>query len=52
MEFILESLRADWQSFLGFSPRLFYAIVLLLACLVFVLTVMKVFKVSLGEIAR
>jgi spermidine/putrescine transport system permease protein len=29
-----------------------YAIVLLLACLVFVLTVMKVFKVSLGEIAR
>ncbi len=30
MEFILESLRADWQSFLSFSPRLIYAIVLLL----------------------
>jgi len=29
-----------------------YAIVLLLACLVFVLTVMRVFKVSLGEIAK
>lgn len=29
-----------------------YAIVLLLACLVFVLTVMRLFKVSLGEIAR
>ncbi|GAB4361301.1 MAG: ABC transporter permease [Kiloniellaceae bacterium] len=29
-----------------------YAIVLLLACLVFVLAVMKLFKVSLGEIAR
>ena len=29
-----------------------YAIVLLLACLVFVLVVMKLFKVSLGEIAR
>jgi small conductance mechanosensitive channel len=31
MEFILESLRADWQSFLSFSPRLIYAFVLLLA---------------------
>jgi len=30
MEFILESLRADWQSFLSFSPRLIYATVLLL----------------------
>jgi small-conductance mechanosensitive channel len=30
MEFILDSLRADWQSFLSFSPRLIYAIVLLL----------------------
>ncbi len=29
-----------------------YAIVLLLACLIFVLTVMRVFKVSLGEIAK
>lgn len=29
-----------------------YAIVLLLACLVFVLAVMRLFKVSLGEIAR
>ena len=29
-----------------------YAIVLLVACLIFVLTVMRVFKVSLGEIAR
>jgi len=29
-----------------------YAIVLLLACLVFVLAVMRIFKVSLGEIAR
>ncbi|MFC1778234.1 mechanosensitive ion channel family protein, partial [Pseudomonadota bacterium] len=29
MEFVIESLRADWQSFLGFSPRLIYAIVLL-----------------------
>lgn len=30
MEFIVESLRADWQSFLSFSPRLIYAVVLLL----------------------
>lgn len=29
-----------------------YAIVLLLACLIFVLTVMRLFKVSLGEIAK
>lgn len=29
MDFVIESLRADWQSFLGFSPRLIYAIVLL-----------------------
>ena len=29
-----------------------YAIVLLIACLIFVLTIMRVFKVSLGEIAR
>lgn len=29
-----------------------YAIVLLIACLIFVLAVMRVFKVSLGEIAR
>lgn len=31
MDFIFESLRADWQAFLGFSPRLIYAIVLLWA---------------------
>jgi small-conductance mechanosensitive channel len=30
MEFIIESLRADWQAFLSFSPRLIYAVVLLL----------------------
>ena len=30
MEFIVESLRADWQTFLSFSPRLFYATVVLL----------------------
>ena len=29
MEFILESMRSDWESFLGFSPRLIYALVLL-----------------------
>ncbi len=29
MEFVFESLRADWQAFLSFSPRLIYAIVLL-----------------------
>jgi len=29
-----------------------YAIVLLLACLVFVMTIMRIFKVSLGEIAK
>ena len=29
MEFITESLRADWQAFLGFSPRLIYATVVL-----------------------
>lgn len=29
MEFIIESMRADWQLFLGFSPRLIYAIVLI-----------------------
>jgi len=29
MEYILESVRSDWQSFLGFSPRLIYAVVLL-----------------------
>ena len=30
MEFIIESLRTDWQSFLSFSPKLIYAFVLLL----------------------
>jgi len=30
MEFITESLRADWQTFLSFSPRLIYATLLLL----------------------
>jgi small-conductance mechanosensitive channel len=29
MDFVIESLRTDWQSFLGFSPRLIYATVLL-----------------------
>ena len=31
MDFMLESLRADWQAFLGFSPRLLYALILLSA---------------------
>jgi hypothetical protein len=26
MEFVLESLRADWEAFLRFAPRLFYAV--------------------------
>jgi small-conductance mechanosensitive channel len=30
MDFIIDSLRADWQAFLGFSPRLLYATLLLL----------------------
>lgn len=30
MDFVIDSLRADWQSFLSFSPRLFYAIVVFL----------------------
>jgi len=30
MEFITESLRADWQAFLGYSPRLIYATVVLI----------------------
>lgn len=30
MDYVIESLRADWQAFLGFSPRLIYAAVLLL----------------------
>lgn len=30
MEFIADSLRADWQSFLAFSPRLLYAFIVLL----------------------
>ena len=29
MEFITESLRADWQTFLSFSPRLIYAVIIL-----------------------
>ena len=34
MEFVLESLRADWQTFLNYSPRLIYAaIVLIIASL-------------------
>ena len=31
MDFILESIHSDWQSFLGFSPKLVYAAVLLWA---------------------
>lgn len=31
MEYMIDSLRADWQAFLAFSPRLLYAILLLLA---------------------
>ncbi len=43
----------DWFNTGGNWPQgSAYAIVLLLACLVFVLTVMRVFKVSLGEIAK
>jgi hypothetical protein len=30
MEFITESLRADWQTFLSFSPRLIYTLIVLL----------------------
>lgn len=29
MDFVLESLRTDWQAFLAFSPKLIYAVVLL-----------------------
>ena len=29
MEFVLESLRADWEALLRFAPRLFYGLVLL-----------------------
>ncbi|MDT8320315.1 MAG: mechanosensitive ion channel family protein [Xanthomonadales bacterium] len=29
MDFIADSLRSDWQAFLAFSPRLFYAVILL-----------------------
>jgi small-conductance mechanosensitive channel len=35
MEFVIESLRADWQAFLVFAPRLFYGFVLLI---IFLLT--------------
>lgn len=30
MDFITESLRADWQAFLAYSPRVIYAVILLL----------------------
>ena len=30
MEFITEGLRADWQAFLSFSPRLIYAVIVLI----------------------
>ena len=30
MEFITESLRADWQTFLSFSPRLIYTVIVLI----------------------
>ena len=34
MEFVVESLRTDWEAFLRFAPRLFYALVLLVIFLV------------------
>jgi small-conductance mechanosensitive channel len=34
MEFVIDSLRADWEAFLAFLPRLFYALILLLVALV------------------
>ena len=34
MDFVLESIRTDWESFLRFAPRLFYAAVLLAIFLV------------------
>ena len=46
MEFITESLKADWQTFLGFSPRLIYAAVVLL---IFFL-VARIFSNLLGRI--
>lgn len=30
MSFVFESLRADWEAFLVFLPRLIYAVILLL----------------------
>lgn len=34
MEFVIESLRADWQAFLRFGPRLIYGLVLMIAFLI------------------
>jgi small conductance mechanosensitive channel len=48
MDFITESLRADWQTFLSFSPRLIYAVIVLI---IFFL-VARVFSNLVGRIMR
>jgi small-conductance mechanosensitive channel len=46
MEFIIESLKADWQTFLGFSPRLIYAAALLILFFLFA----RIFSNLVGRI--
>ena len=46
MEFITESLKADWQTFLGFSPRLIYAAVVLIIFFLFA----RIFSNLVGRI--
>ena len=48
MEFIIESLKADWQTFLGFSPRLIYAAVVLIIFFLFA----RIFSNLVGRIMR
>lgn len=48
MEFITESLKADWQTFLGFSPRLIYAAVVLIIFFLFA----RIFSNLVGRIMR
>jgi len=44
MNLVLESLRADWEAFLAFSPRLFYGLVLLLVFVILARVVATVFS--------
>jgi len=48
MEFIIESLRADWQTFLSFSPRLIYAAIVL----VIFLLAASVFSKLVGRVMQ